>query len=254
MITTQKDSKIMPLFYLTGLVVLLSISIHILHRVFGFLDDYVVLLGVLNLSGGLTIILNLMFVTPIILFIIAAVLLKIDREHKLLPLFLTLTLTTASISIIAGGDGLTEYHFSIFMVIAIIASFQQVKMIIVSTVIFAIHHFVGFFFFPELLCGTPTYRFSLLLLHAVFLIMTAIATGIIIYNTRVTELRLTKEREAAEEQLKQLFKEISNEGNELKSLSTLLQDASDDTTASSLNIANSLTQLNINYCGRSTSA
>ncbi len=242
----EKHSKNITLFYLTIFVVLLSVIVHISHRFLGFLDDYVVLLGVGTLSNGLTFLQNVTLITPIILLIISAVLIKSDREHKLVALFLTLTLTSASISIIAGGDGLTEYHFSIFMVIAIIASFQQVKLVVISTVIFAIHHLAGYFYFPEILCGTTTYRFSLLLLHAVFLIMTAIATGIIIYNTRVTEKQLTNEREQAEQQLKELFDKIAKEGNELKSLTTLLQDASNDTTASSFNVANSLKQLNIN--------
>ena len=116
---------------LSGLVLLLSLGIHSLHRLGNFLDDYVALQGITSLSGGLEILLNVFLIIPIILYIGALYLYRKDPTHRQLGMLLTLTLTFSSISIIAGGDGLTEYHFSIFMVIAMIASFQRTSYILI---------------------------------------------------------------------------------------------------------------------------
>ncbi|GAK08910.1 methyl-accepting chemotaxis sensory transducer [Geomicrobium sp. JCM 19038] len=47
------------------------------------------------------------------------------------------------------------------------------RLLIVSTVIFALQHVIGYFAFPELICGTGDYPFSLLMIHAVFLLVTS---------------------------------------------------------------------------------
>lgn len=87
-----------------------------------------------------------------------------------------LSLTFASIVSIATGNGLIEYHFSIFMVLAFIGSFQNIRLVVVSAVIFAIHHLGGYFLFSELICGTSDYSFTLLCIHAFYLILTSTAT------------------------------------------------------------------------------
>lgn len=231
---------------LSGLVLLLSLCIHALHRLGSFLDDYVALQGITSLSGGLEILLNVFLIFPIILYIGALYLYKKDPTHPQLGMLLTLTLTFSSISIIAGGDGLTEYHFSIFMVVAMIASFQRTSYILISAVIFAVHHFAGFFLFPQLLCGTDTYRFSLLMIHAIFLVLTAIVTITMTQNTVKTEKKLAHDTEVAEGQLKQLLHEIGLEGHELEQLSLKLAKGSDITSKASLEISEALQTLQNN--------
>ncbi|WOV86791.1 methyl-accepting chemotaxis protein [Sporosarcina oncorhynchi] len=165
-----------------SITILLSIITNVLHRQFNFLSDHLILNRIDSLSGNLIIIRNLLFFFPIILFIVSIVLLRINKESKSLPILITLTMTFGSISIIAAGDGLVEYHFSIFMVIAMIAFFDQIKLIIMSTLIFAVHHLLGYFFIPELICGTSDYLFTLLLIHAVYLILISTATILFIYT------------------------------------------------------------------------
>lgn len=222
----------------TGFVVLLSVFIHLLHRQFNFLDGYLLLQGITDLSGTLYIFLNILFTIPIVLLAITLWLAKIN--HPLQELLMTLTLTFGSISIIAGGDGLTEYHFSIFMVVAMISSFQKVQYIIVSTVIFAVHHLSGYFLFPQLLCGTEDYSFSLLMIHAIFLVMTAVSTSLVILSRRKVEARMAEDTLKAQQQLQLLLREINAESSNLKDLSNQIAVDSKSSAASSLNIKNAL--------------
>ena len=127
------------------ITVTISVVIHLLHRQFDFLQEYIILQGMSLIDGSDTILLNIFFLIPIVLLIISYILYK--GSDKRFPLFIALTLTFASISTIAGGNGLIEYHFSIFVVISLIITFQRISLVLVSTLLFSIQHFVGFFFF-----------------------------------------------------------------------------------------------------------
>ena len=241
------------MFYLTGAVLGISIFVHILHRGLNFLDEYLLLQGIANITGGLSLLQNIFLIIPIGLYVISALLYRVNHNHPFLPIFLTLSLTFSSISTIAGGDGLTEYHFSIFMVVAIIATFQQIKLIIGSTIIFAVHHLLGFYFFPQLLCGTDTYSFSLLMIHAIFLVLTSVATSIIIlYNNQIKE-KLAAEAQQSEQRLKTLMDEISIEGSSLQSLIAQLSASSSNAKTASFNISSALENLQENVHDESVS-
>ncbi|MEK4628754.1 MAG: methyl-accepting chemotaxis protein [Solibacillus sp.] len=222
----------------TAFVVLLSLFIHLLHRQFHFLDSYLHIQGITNVAGSMNVLLNIFTILPIVLM--AATFWLYKKKHPSQQLFMTITLTFGSISIIAGGNGLTEYHFSIFMVLAMIANFQKVRYIIISTVIFAVHHLSGYFFFPQLICGTEDYSFSLLMIHAIFLIMTAFSTSILIVHNQKTEMNLANETALAERQLQQLFSEINEESVNLTALSAQIATESSASAKSSLDITNAL--------------
>ena len=44
-----------------------------------------------------------------------------------------------------GGEGRVEYHFSLFMVVAMLAYYEQIKLVVTMTSIFIIQHLLGFF-------------------------------------------------------------------------------------------------------------
>src|SRR5690625_3153202 len=183
---------------ISAMMVLFMWIIYVVHYQFKFLRDYVLLQGVDSLSSSKTILLLVFLVTPIILFLIAYSIYKKDKNAKQLSLLLTLTLTFTSIGMIAAGNGLVEYHFSIFMMLALIAYFRSVQLIVISTSIFAVQHFAGYFLFPELLCGTTDYRFSLLMIHAVYLTLTSLANIILImYSKRVANEHKKMQYESA---------------------------------------------------------
>lgn len=168
---TMKGNYLM--LWITTLVVGLSGIVYILHNILGLFRSYLVFMGIPSLTGSTRVIFIGLIIITLLLLIVSWGLYKKNDEHPKLRLLLTLTLTHGSMLIIAAGNGLVEYHFSIFMVLAFITYFNSIALIMTSTVIFAVHHFVGYFMFPELLCGTTGYRFSLLMIHAVFLLLTS---------------------------------------------------------------------------------
>lgn len=239
-------SKNSIMFILTSFVVAIAAIVHLLHRGFHFLSDYLTLQGIVAPTATMNLALNILLVLPFLLLAISYYVSKKEGSNSLFELLTTLTLTFASISLIAGGNGLVEYHFSIFMVIAIIGSFQSVKQVLISTAIFAVHHFVGYFAFPELLCGTKDYSFSLLMIHAVFLILTSSATIFIIHSTKIREAQLANEALIAEQQLKEVLKQINREGEELKELAINLTEDSNIAHIASANLKEALKSLELN--------
>src|SRR5699024_3454363 len=155
---------------LSALVLIVSFIIHILHRIINIADWW----GH-HPAEQIDSITNIFLLIPVILFVISFILYRNKKDHSLLPLFNTLTITFSSVSMIAGGEGMVEYHFSIFMVVAIIGYYEQIKLIVVMTLIFAVQHLVGFFFMSEYVFGSDTYPFSMMMIHAMFLIGTSSA-------------------------------------------------------------------------------
>ncbi len=152
----------------TLVIVLTSVIVHLLHRFTDFAYAYTVLR---NGTTGYPYPLAawVLFAIPVVFFI--CMLVSERRHPRSFPYWMMLTLTFSSISTVAGGQGLVEYHFSIFVVLAILSFMRRIDLILYSTVIFAVQHLAGYFLFPEIICGTSDYPFSLLLVHAVYLIL-----------------------------------------------------------------------------------
>ncbi|ULO05831.1 methyl-accepting chemotaxis protein [Paenibacillus sp. 19GGS1-52] len=120
---------------------------------------------------------------------------KLIKTESQIPLYNSLSMTFASISMVVGANGMVEFHFSIFVVIAIIAFYEDIKLIIIMTVIFAIEHILGYWILTEFIFGNHEYTFSMMLIHAGFLIMMSAATIIHILSTRKVTLGLEEEKE-----------------------------------------------------------
>ena len=188
--------KNIVMMYFALIVAILSGIIHFLHRYAGWIDQYIVYVqsrGAGTATNGVLV--SIIFLLPLITLLWAFICFKKKRDDKWIPYLITLSLTFGSISIIAGGSGMVEYHFSIFMVIAALAYFENVRLILLSTAIFVIQHLAGYFVFPELLCGTSDYPFSLLMIHAVFLLMTStvVIVQIIVRDKHFSKLKEEKD-------------------------------------------------------------
>lgn len=222
------------LLKITTGVVLLAIGIYMAHHQYGFLEiQSIQMNGQLNRTFSYSIAVLILLIIPIVLCIASWLLYVKNAKDERLPWLLMLSLTFASIASIAAGNGLIEYHFSIFMVIAFIGSFQNIRLVIVSTVIFAIHHLGGYFLFSELICGTSDYSFTLLCIHAFYLILTSTATIMIIHKTvktesfyRECEENSKKERQNLLDELSRLGKVVNEQSLELATDSKLMTDAS----------------------------
>jgi methyl-accepting chemotaxis protein len=225
-------------------VLVLSFFIHYMHREIGWLDTYLLLSQVhTGQPAELKAMLNLLLFIPFVLLAVTSILFWKKRDHQHIPLLLMLTLTFGSISIIAGGDGMIEYHFSIFMVIAALAYFESVRLIVMTTLIFAVHHILGYFTFPELICGSDNYSFTLLMIHAVFLIF----TSAIIIAQIITRQRFVKH--VSEQEIKQnnmitqLISSISSTSTEVMASTQTLQLGADESTATTNHITNSIQEM-----------
>lgn len=232
------------MLWITTLVVVISGVVYVLHDKLGLFDSYVLLLGVQSLSNSLKVGVIVLTIITYVLLITSWFIYKKNKEHPQLKLLLTLTLTHASMLIIANGSGLVEYHFSIFMVLALISFFNSVPMIVVSTIIFAIHHFVGYFLFPELLCGTSNYQFSLLMIHAVFLILTSGANILLIHNRNLLQKDFDEARKEATEGFQLVVNELNTTMNDLIIVTGNVNTGMEESRAANKDIAFAVEALN----------
>ena len=201
--------------YFAMFIVILSGIIHVLHRYVGWFDPFLIFTQSRGAStGNEGIIVAILFFIPIALLLMAFIYFRKKKDHEWIPYLLTMSLTFGSISIIAGGNGMIEYHFSIFMVIAALAYFESVRLILLSTIIFAIQHLGGYFVFPELVCGTADYPFSLLMVHALFLLMTSAVVTIQIVIRNGYYAQLKKEKDHAEI-IREMMRSITSTSNDV---------------------------------------
>lgn len=184
--------------FVSLIIALLTGVIHLLGRGFYIFDQSSHghgMLSSMEIEQQFSFVLSLLLALPAVLFAAAIVFYMRQPEHPLIPLLHTLTLTFGSISMIAGAGGHIEFHFSIFMVIAALSYYKNIRLIILMTVIFALQHVLGFALFPEIVFGTSIYPFKMLLLHAIFLVLTSLATSLQIHSTLKIESELIKEQQ-----------------------------------------------------------
>lgn len=206
----ETTSKLMVI--ISGLVLLLAIFIFFVHRIL----HYVYIGDSSSIeydSISYTLIILFIFI-PIVLYF-SSLVLYFQNNVTVLPLLIMLVLTFSSISIIASGNGSVEYHFSIFMVLAILTYYEKISLISISTTFFALQHVILFFTYPVLLCGTSHYGFTLLLVHVFFLICTCIATCLQINAKNNQVNRLEKENEDKATILTNLLNNILKTSNQI---------------------------------------
>lgn len=199
---TAEKNKLMH--YITGAVILIVIIINILGRYFHLFNHShgggsIVTTSEIESLFGIT--LNVLMVLPILTFILSVIFYRKNKNHPYIPYLLTLALTFGSIAIISGGSGRVEFHFSIFMVVAALGYYQEIKLLLMMTVIFAIQHILGLVFFPELVFGVHHYMFSMFLLHAIFLVLTSSAVSWQVYNNKKMEASYQSNQEEQRENI-----------------------------------------------------
>jgi methyl-accepting chemotaxis protein len=171
----QGKNKIMLQISLAGVIV--SCLTHLLNRYFHVFENEEAMqsmsIPVAYLEKHFGLQLNILLLIPIILLAVNALLYFMkSKDHSWIPLINTLILTFSSISIISGSGGRIEFHFSIFMVVATIAFYRKISLVIVMTVIFTLQHLIGLYS-SELVFGTSSYPIKMLAIHAVFLLLTS---------------------------------------------------------------------------------
>lgn len=210
----------------------LMILFHLLNRVWHVLDHSMMSSG--HVDGTATTIaesfsntLNLLLAVPLLLLLLSYMLYRKRNDHQAIPWLVMLAQVFGSISLIAGGGGMVELHFSIFMVVAITAYYEDVRLLLVMTAIFAVQHLLGFFIIPELVFGVHEYTITMLALHAIFLVITSGATSLQILSKRKFTLELESDKEHKQEQLLSIVESVKNLSNELEQTSTVVSAKSD---------------------------
>lgn len=208
------NSKNGLMLYLSGFTVLMAIIVFVLHQILGIFDSNVLYQLLYSQSDYSKWAKFTLLMTPILLLFIAFIAHR--KNSKSTAFWITLTMTFSSIAIIAVGDGMIEYHFSIFMILAFLINFDSIKLILISTVIFAVQHFGFFFLAPELLCGSSgNYTFSILLIHAIFLILTSAVACLIIYQKNSYASKIEAERDAKANALESSVKSLEETGQQV---------------------------------------
>lgn len=218
----------------TLLIVLTSVVVHLLHRFTEFAYTYTILR---NGADGYVYsnVTWVLFALPLVF--LGMMLVSLKRESKMFPNWMMLTLTFASISTVAGGQGLVEYHFSIFVVLAILSFMRRIDLILYSTGIFAVQHLAGYFLFPALICGTSDYPFSLLLVHAVYLILLSAVLVAQIHSRNKETERVEAHEQETRQLLRQAIHDVSSLVQSLNSHADELESAANQSLESGEQIA-----------------
>lgn len=131
----------------------------------------------------------------------------------------TLTLTFTSMSMIASGNGMVEYHFSVFVMLAIVAFYGQTRFLLASVSLFAFQHVAGFFFFPLAVYGDSNYSFIMVLMHLFFVVLLTAALYFQIQSSKKMNQTIAEERAAKQSILHQLLEDIDQSSNQVTQLS-----------------------------------
>jgi methyl-accepting chemotaxis protein len=122
----------------------------------------------------------------------------------------------------------TPFHF---MVVAALSYYEDKKLVYVMAGIFAVHHLVGFFFLPEIVFGAESITLSMLIIHALFLVLTSGATSWQIHSSHKIRVAL---EDAQLEQRKTIIEDvtykISNISSQIINTSQLLNEKANDTS------------------------
>ncbi|MEK8132381.1 methyl-accepting chemotaxis protein [Paenibacillus filicis] len=159
-------------------------------------------------------VLNSLLVAPV-LFLIAGGIAYAMGQQRLVPLANALSMTLSSVAMIFVAGGMLEFFFSIFMVIALMAFYESTKLIWTMTGVFALQYATAFLFFPELVFGSEGYGITLLLVHLVFLLLTAGTTVWQISKKKVTLGLLEAEKLQKQELLKQTLDRLTTSSGQL---------------------------------------
>ncbi|MCR8643997.1 methyl-accepting chemotaxis protein [Paenibacillus sp. N1-5-1-14] len=209
--------------------VMISLLVHYMHR-------YMKLFDSMGMHGAVHVedhpatyplLLNMLLIIPVVCLIIGILFyMKNSNDTKWVPLSVTLTLTFASFSIISGSGGGIEFHFSIFMVLACIAYYEQVKLIVTMTALFAVQHLIGLLFVPELVFGVSSYSWTMISIHAVFLILTSHVTIVQTVSKRKISAQLEQEKQEKESEIRTLLSNVKKLSDRLEQSAVIVADNS----------------------------
>jgi len=184
-----------------------------------------------------------LFFLPILVWVSGFLIFRRENKQASLPWLNTLALTLSSFSIISGSGGGVEFHFSIFMVIAAAAYYEDTRLIYMMTALFAVQHLVGFFVTPQLVFGTDNYPFLMLVVHATFLILTSGATVLQIRSKRKITAQLEEEKKSKDDSLMELIRQVRSLSEHIGSTSDSVSGKSEENVTTNLEMRKSFEEV-----------
>ncbi|GIN40177.1 methyl-accepting chemotaxis protein [Heyndrickxia oleronia] len=229
-------------------VILLTLAFHILGRKYYFFNTYMMhmqgMVTAKDLEENYGVLLNGLLSLPIILFLLCCLFFLKRKDHPIIPGLITLLFTFGSISIIAGATGRVELHFSIFMVIAALAYYENIRLILLMATIFTVHHIVGFLFLGGVVYGMRDVSFSMLCLHALFLVLTTAATSWQIYSSKKIRLSLELAQQGQRKSIiENITGQISNISTQVIATANVLNEQAIQTSAANKQSLKSIQQV-----------
>lgn len=185
---------------------------------------------------------GLFFAIPLLLLLISIYLYYFKSNSLILPVTVTLTLTLSVISMIMGGFGAVEYHFGIFMVVATMAYYNSIPLVFLMTGIFTFQHLFGYFFFPAtfFVYGPGNYSFVMVLIHAVFLLLTAGAVIWQIASNQQQVKTLEAINKASEQTIQSIISQLTDTSSQVDRTARQLSVNANHTQISSEEVKTSL--------------
>lgn len=224
--------------------VLISIIVFLLHQL-DFMSAMHSHSHAVEIPEYYNIVTLILLIIPIILLVVTMILYKKGKDHTRLPLLITLTLTFSSISTIAAGEGMVEYHFSLFMAVAIIAFYEDIKLLLLMSGLFIFQHLAGFFIpsFTIFVFGTTSYSFSMILIHAIFLSIITAFTLLQILTKKQHTKQLQLENERHEATIDDLMRQLNETGEKIMETVNQLNESSQQSSRNTQQVTGSIQQM-----------
>ncbi|MCA0972703.1 methyl-accepting chemotaxis protein [Halobacillus litoralis] len=183
-------------------------------------------------------------IIPMVLVAVTIVLYQMNPTGKRIPWMMSVTFTFISLAMIVNGEGMVVYHFSIFLVVALIAFYDRLDTITLMTMIFGAFHLVAMFVGTAFLYGSSDYTWFMFALHAFYLVLTSAGTSyqIVLKNNHTS--RLERENEEKEIRLQQVFREVDQMAASVHQTADRLEDESQQSTRSFLEVTGLLKEQN----------
>jgi methyl-accepting chemotaxis protein len=106
-------------------------------------------------------------------------------DSRITSLALSIASMLNAALMIHAGKGAAEYHFMVFVTLAILIILANWRMILVATLTIAVHHIVGFFAIPSSVFDYQA-SFAVVLMHATFVIVETIPACVIANSLRLS--------------------------------------------------------------------
>jgi len=220
---------------------IVALLVFISHQYFGLLHVHIMMENGQMMMNHIKKIVISLLILLLLLNTVGWIMYKKYPTNYQLPWLIMLSLTLSSITIIAASSALIEYHFSIFVVMSLITMFHSKRLIFAAASIFTLHHLGGYFLFPELLCGAHDYSFTLILIHAFFLLLITVAAAVIIQHMQELERAHTKLELESSKKMKELLQEVQSVSKSVKLSAENLNEKNSLVTSSSYAIQHALT-------------